>query len=736
MASLVLPSANSGDPDRRQGVNPAPETATLQCAQVPANTLLLRFDGEDDVPGLALDDDVSEQFEYFGRLRADGFSEAAAGVARLPCRRDVFEAFVRIAQQRTQAAALDLPTRLEVLRFADMVSAVDVVQMLVESLRTDYLSEGEGARDSAIITLNELADLLEAGQSSSTPALLASAGTQVAPVTPSSSAAVWLVSASAMTPGLTPVSMSITPPPQASHHRIGLPSNSEPLPPLSRLREYCLEALPNWTRQRCAEQPRLWRLDLPTVLDVYSAEASPRAESSWLAVHAARRLSKDIIPFTSVDNEVAQQLEARHPEICVRRCVTLCVRELPHVKLVAGFGGTQIEIKVSLNSGLGGGWILGVGGQGLCALRKAFLEIEGDEGGEEKLVFTGLNLMENAGATGRQEEAVLGFGSCPKHTPLPFTAKVTLLEYPLHLAVQTYIGLNFNTMASLCPDFDFGPMDLACVMELWLQSDQLRRVPEADIEEIVERTLHYVKLVWAPVVRVSFIVCMHSCWSQASYTWWHASLIKSCLELEVWRSSGGTAADTVNTAANSSLFRPYIVQIMSNALFEHKEVFVLALKNFVDGLPTITVNSIAVFFPEVPDSVSDPIAVVARHYLCLLQGAMKEDAGTSTVPSLKVLAELLTGFRRLVPVLEGSSPRTVVLAFVSLMALCDLRHQRWLCVDSFSVLLALRYGGQNLEPRLQREEQERAMHFWTECFMTFLAFANAAEVSASARQGR
>jgi len=63
----------------------------------------------------------------------------------------------------------------------------------------------------------------------------------------------------------------------------------------------------------------------------------------------------------------------------------------------------------------------------------------------------------------QQEDAVLGFAavgfaSSVQMSPLPFTAKLTILEYPLHLAVQTYIGLNFNTMAMLCK-YDFGPMD-------------------------------------------------------------------------------------------------------------------------------------------------------------------------------------------------------------------------------------------------------------------------------------
>jgi len=395
------------------------------------------------------------------------------------------------------------------------------------------------------------------------------------------------------------------------------------------------------------------------------------------------------------------------------RCVSLCIRELPFSKAVSGFGGTEYQIQVALSPGWGGGWVLGVGGQGLCALRKVVLEIEGRSGCERhELEFTGL--MEHA--SGRQEDAVLGFASGVQRTPLPFSAKLTILEYPLHLAVQTYIGLNFNTMAMLCQGFAFGPMDLACVMDLWLQSDCLRRVPEAEISEVVRRTLRFVKLRWAPVVRVSFVVCMHSCWMQAGHAWWHRSLIRSCLELEVWRgpADGEPGAGT---------FRSYITQIIQHALAPYPEAFLSALQGFVEGLPRIMVTAIEAFFKP-PTSVSDPVAIVARHYLQLLQAEQAAlntvvgDAGGARIGGSTItvvsLMELLEGFRRLVgPPLERSDPRTAVLAFLALVALCDLRHQRRLCAEHLAALLTL--------DRLPPDSPQA--RFWAGCFFTLLEFS-------------
>lgn len=257
-------------------------------------------------------------------------------------------------------------------------------------------------------------------------------------------------------------------------------------------------------------------------------------------------------------------------------------------------------------------------------------------------------------------------------------------------------------MAMLCQGFDFGPMDLACVMDLWLQSDQLRLVPEADISEVVRRTLRFVKLSWAPVVRVSFVVCMHSCWMQAGHPWWHASLIRSCMELEVWRgpADGEPGAGT---------FRSYIAQIVQHALAPYPEVFVSALQQFMESMPPITLGALDAFFVEAPTSISDPVAIVARHYLQLL----KDNVGDGGGVSVAGLAELLGGFRRLVgPPLERSSPQTAVLAFLALAALCDLRHQRRLCAESLSSLLSLEARPlDGLEAR-----------FWAGCFFTLLDF--------------
>jgi len=348
--------------------------------------------------------------------------------------------------------------------------------------------------------------------------------------------------------------------------------------------------------------------------------------------------------------------------------------------------------------------VLGVGGQGLCALRKVVLEIEGDPAGQQhELKFTGL--MEHA--SGRQEDAVLGFASGTQLTPLPFTAKLTILEYPLHLAIQTYIGLNFNTMAMLRQGFDFGPMDLACVMDLWLQSDQLRRVPEADISEVVRRTLRVVKLNWAPVVRVSFVVCMHSCWMQAVYKWWHTSLIRSCLELQVWRGPS-------DSEPGAGTFRSYIAQIVQHALSPHPNVFVEALQDFVEGLPKITLDAVERFFPEAPSSISDPIAIVARHYLKLLRDGASDSIGDKAV-SVTDLKELWDGFERLVgPALDRSDPQTAVLAFLALTALCDLRHQRPLCSKSLASLLTLEW----------RKPDGDESKFWAGCFFILLEFSH------------
>lgn len=692
--------------------------------------LSLHFEDDSEGDGIVLEAWVAEQFEYFRRLLASGFSESQEGSARLSCRRVVYETFLKIARGVWRPAAVDLAMQMEVLRFADMVSASSMVRQLCDSIRTDYLDDGEvkdgqhkseGARDSAVVVLCELVDLLtphtdNGPQDSSGSSAARQSGAQLAPQAPAP-AAVWLVG-----PGSGGM---MTPPAPAANTvpNTGLPSgattsSSAPAPetdPLVELREACLEALPPWTRQRFAERPQLWRLDLQDVLDVYSAEASPRAESSWLALHASRHLTKDILPFASVDNEVAVKLAKDHPAMVIRRCVSLCIRELPYSKTVTGFGGIEYTIQVALSPGPGGGWVLGVGGHGLCALRKVVLEIEGDPSGQlHELEFTGL--MEHA--SGRQEDVVLGFASGTQLMPLPFSAKLTILEHPLHLAVQTYIGLNFNTMAMLCQGFEFGPMDLACVMDLWLQSDQLRRVPESDISEVVRRTLRFVKLSWAPVVRVSFVVCMHSCWMQASQKWWHASLIRSCVELEVWRgpADGEPGAGT---------FRSYIAQIVTNALAPYPRVFVEALQEYVEALPSFAFSCLQEFFKEAPSSISDPVAIVARHYLSLLQEEVSGQVDAKTAINVVELSDLLEGFKRLVgPPLERSSPRVVVLAFCSLATLCDLRHQRRLCSESLSSLLALD----------RRPPDGDDARFWAGCFFLLLEFSQTLPVEVKSKR--
>lgn len=679
-------------------------------------TLVLHFDGDSEVDGLEVEPWICENFDYFARLSHGGFCESERGEARLPCRRVVFENFVMLARGRLLPAAIELSMRMQVLRFADMVSAKDIVQQLADSIRYDYLQDGDGVRDSAVSVLCELADLLKPAETSADPMvptasspMRTSQTSQAAP----SPAAVWLVAASAVTPVATTTTTTSIP---ATTQNTGESSSSGD--PLVELREACLMALPPWTRQRFVERPQLWRLDLQDVLHVYGAEASPRAESSWLALHAVRRMTKDILPFASVDNATAKQLFEERPEMVVRRCVSLCIRELPFSKVVSGFGGTAYQIQVALSPGKSGGWVLGVGGQGLCALRKVELEIESTESGttRHELEFTGL--MEHA--SGRQEDAVLGFASDLQQTPLPFSARLTIYEYPVHLAVQTYIGLNFNTMAMLCQGFEFGPMDLACVMDLWLQSDQLRRVPEADISEVVRRTLKFVKLDWAPVVRVSFVVCMHSCWMQAGQIWWHESLIRSCLELEVWRgpADGEPGAGT---------FRSYIAQIVQHALAPYPEMFIKSLQQFVQQFPPVTLESIDNFFPK-PDSMSDPVSIVARHYRDLLTAEVelsKQSPPCSNV-GVDLLEALLDGFKRLVGApLEKSSPRIALVAFLSLMALCDLRHQRRLCAENLPSLLALE----------GRPPDGPVARFWAGCFFTLLEFSRTLE-SLSAQGGK
>eukprot|EP00927_Polykrikos_kofoidii_P046899 TRINITY_DN41006_c0_g1_i1.p1 TRINITY_DN41006_c0_g1~~TRINITY_DN41006_c0_g1_i1.p1 ORF type:complete len:804 (-),score=135.09 TRINITY_DN41006_c0_g1_i1:9-2420(-) len=678
--------------------------------------LVLHFEDDNGSDGLLLEPWVSEQFEYFSRLMGSGFSESQRGEAQLPCRRQAFETFLMLARGCWRPAAVDLTLRMEVLRFADMVSIPHIVKELAESIRQDYLAEGDGAKDCAVTVLCELADLLTpteietsepippTGRTSSLHRTRGRSAAHAPP--PPSPAAIWLVAAAGAAPMTSAQGLPAHPlgASAASTGHGGADCQSEPW---VELREACLDALPPWTRQRLAERPQLWRLHLRDVLEVYGAEASPRAESSWLALHAARRLTKDILPFACVDNEVAQRLAKEHPEVVVQRCVTLWIRELPFSKAVSGFGGTEYEIQVALAPGTGGGWVLGVGGQGLCALRKVVLEVEsfGLTVERHELEFTGL--MEHA--SGRQEDAVLGFASGMQRTPLPFSAKLTILEYPLHLAVQTYVGLNFNTMAMLCQGFDFGPMDLACVMDLWLQSDQLRRVPEADIAEVVRRTLRFVRATWAPVVRVSFVVCMHSCWMQAGHVWWHASLIRSCVELEVWNApnDGEPGAGT---------FRSYVAQIVQHALAPYPEMFVSALQGFVERLPPVELSDLEAFF-QVPASLSDPIAVVARHYLDLLKqeaSLSSKDSGTNMV-TVETLGELLAGFQRLVGrPLERSDPKVAVLAFLALAALCDLRHQRRMCAESLSSLLLL-------ESRATDGPEAR---FWAGCFFTLLEFSN------------
>lgn len=226
--------------------------------------------------------------------------------------------------------------------------------------------------------------------------------------------------------------------------------------------------------------------------------------------------------------------------------------------------------------------------------------------------------------------------------------------------------------------------------------------------------------------------------------------------MEVWRGP-------LNGEPGLGTFRSYITQVIQHALVQYPQVFVAALQSFLRGLPTIPLEALNVFF-ETPTSLSDPVAIVAKHYLRLLQveehsarrsmhsqrrtadadgGGGAAGSGIEQVVfparghgidegfvelTVPVLQELLQGFFRLLgPAMEQSQPRTALLAFLTLIALCDLRHQRRLCVESLTALL-------HLEGRSHDANQTR---FWACVFFTLLEFSRTlseAEVPGSARK--
>jgi len=182
------------------------------------------------------------------------------------------------------------------------------------------------------------------------------------------------------------------------------------------------------------------------------------------------------------------------------------------------------------------------------------------------------------------------------------------------------------------------------------------------------------------------------------------------MELEVWRgpAQGEPGAGT---------FRSYIAQIVQHALAPHPNVFIEALQEFIEALPPLTLTAIESFFPEAPTSISDPVAIVARHYLKLLREEASKSRTEISSLSVASLAELLEGFGRLVgPAMEHSDSGTVVLAFLALASLCDLRHQRRLCSES----LATSLPDGHIYMRAPDGDEAR---FWAGCFFTLLEFS-------------
>jgi len=193
------------------------------------------------------------------------------------------------------------------------------------------------------------------------------------------------------------------------------------------------------------------------------------------------------------------------------------------------------------------------------------------------------------------------------------------------------------------------------------------------------------------------------------------------MELQVWcaPADGEPGAGT---------FRSYVAQIVQHAVAPYPDVFVVAVQGFLERMPTVGLPLLEAFFQD-PVSLSDPVAIVARHYLGLLRSEASSSGSSLAPVAVAVLTELLNGFRRLVGrPLECSDPRTAVLAFLALVALCDLRHQRRMCAESLASLLTL-------ESRAPDGPEAR---FWAGCFFTLLEFTHSLQsggVSAIAARG-
>lgn len=189
------------------------------------------------------------------------------------------------------------------------------------------------------------------------------------------------------------------------------------------------------------------------------------------------------------------------------------------------------------------------------------------------------------------------------------------------------------------------------------------------------------------------------------------------MELQVWR---GPAQNE----PGAGTFRSYIGQIVQHALSPHPQIFVQALQEFIEALPPISMTAVKKFFPEAPTSISDPVAIVARHYLSLLEEGA---ADPNRCISVSNLTQLLDGFGRLVgPPLERSEPLTAVQAFLALAALCDLRHQRRLISESLTNLPVL---------DLRAPDGEEAK-FWAGCFFSLLEFSQMLPESETDEQER
>lgn len=264
---------------------------------------------------------------------------------------------------------------------------------------------------------------------------------------------------------------------------------------------------------------------------------------------------------------------------------------------------------------------------------------------------------------------------------------------------------------------------------------------ESDFTQVITRTLGFVKTSWPAVVRIYFVVGMHSTWKQAAMKWWHTSFIRSCLDLQVWQGPvvGEPGAGTLQS---------YISQIIAYALIPNRLLFIEALKEFIESMPPISLVAMDHFFDKVPSSNSCPIAIVARHYFDMLHkvsptyvkkqvaNARGDDSPSRRIMgvsdttkaadkdlTLAGLKDMMTGFKKVLcpHITDGADPRDAVLAFLSLAAICDLRHQRRLISEVLDALPV---------PYAQVSINEP---FWAGCFYTLLEFAYALEEHGSCK---